>query len=166
LEVGGGEIAIFDGSQSRGSIQETSWKLDPSGAQGNNRSFEINTAQLKPGSYNVILDVVDNQGLRATDTAVLVLRTPKGINWALILEIMAAGIVGGAIGWWFTKGGTFPPGTDIRVVSSSGAGRQEVQSEMDIFSAPVLRIRSRSEASLMAVDSDAVIVKEVRRIHE
>ncbi len=166
LEVGGGEIAIFDGSQSRGSIQETSWKLDPSGAQGNNRSFEINTAQLKPGSYNVILDVVDNQGLRATDTAVLILRTPKGIDWALILEFMAAGIVGGAIGWWFTKGGTFPPGTDIRVVSSSGAGRQEVQSEMDIFSAPVLRIRSRSETSLMAVDSDAVIVKEVRRIHE
>ena len=166
LEVGGGEIAVFDGSQSRGLIQETSWKLDPSGPQGNNRSFEINTAQLKPGSYNVILDVVDNQGLRATDTAVLILRTPKGIDWALILEIMAAGIVGGALGWWFTKGGTFPPGTDIRVVSSSGAGRQEVQSEVDIFSAPVLRIRSRSEASLMAVDSDAVIVKEVRRIHE
>jgi CARDB/PKD domain len=75
-EVDQGEVAFFDGRQSRdpdGKILHWSWQMDNE-PLGERSSVDINAGHLSPGRHRVLLRVTDNQGLTAVDSATLIVR--------------------------------------------------------------------------------------------
>ena len=64
-----------------------SWRIDGS-PLSSGQFVDLNAARLSPGSHNVSLEVTDNQGLTAVDTATVVVKQPKNIDVAVLnLEV-------------------------------------------------------------------------------